>query len=118
MVGNSFPDKFDKKAEIIPKKMIFALSFFLTSFILLNYQNAQNNKQVLGIQTGLKKQAILIYQWQEIITQYPNYRDGWIQLSYQYIKNNELQKAKEALEMAKELDPNNEVIIKLEQLIK
>lgn len=116
-VGNFPLDKIEVKADKIPKKMIFALSFFLTSFILLNYQNAKDKQQVLGIQTSLRTQEMLTYEWQAVVNQYPDYRDGWLQLAFQYVKNNEINKAKDALKTARELDPNNEVIIKLEQLI-
>lgn len=109
--------KLDKNVGIIPNKLVFALSFFLTSFILLNYQNIQNKKQVLGVQTSLKKQEIITYEWREIVNQYPDYRNGWLQLAYQYIRSNEIQKAQEALKMAEELDPNNETIKNLEKLL-
>ena len=71
----------------------------------------------MGEQTKIKKNQEIIYQWEEIVKKYPDYRDGWMQLAYNYLKNNEIEKAKEALMQAKSLDPNNKTIEELEKIL-
>lgn len=72
---------------------------------------------MLSEQTKIKKNQEIIYQWEEIVKKYPDFRDGWLQLAYNYLKNNELEKAKEALIQAKILDPNNKTIAELEKIL-
>lgn len=60
---------------------------------------------------------ILTQRWQEILQQKPDYRDGWLKLSLYLIKVGKINEAQEALEKAKELDPNYEVIKEIENLI-
>jgi tetratricopeptide (TPR) repeat protein len=54
----------------------------------------------------IQKQA---QEWQNLLTQYPDYRDGWLQLALLYLKLNEIQEAKKTLEKAQQLSPNYEV---------
>jgi len=48
----------------------------------------------------------LISGWEEVLEKYPNYRDGYLQLTYLYYKTYQDEKAKENLTKALELDPN------------
>lgn len=49
-----------------------------------------------------------IAKWKEVVTQTPTYRDGYLKLAALYWKLNEDEKAKEALDRAKDIDPNYE----------
>lgn len=60
---------------------------------------------------------VLIQKWQEILEEKPNYRDGWLKLALYLIKVGRINEAQEALQKAKELDPNYEVIEELEKLL-
>jgi Tfp pilus assembly protein PilF len=56
--------------------------------------------------------------WQKIIDQYPEYRDGYLQLAILHLKLGEKEKASQALEKAAELAPNYQAAKELEEIIK
>ncbi|HUW21207.1 MAG TPA: tetratricopeptide repeat protein [Candidatus Bathyarchaeia archaeon] len=60
----------------------------------------------------IKKQ---IKNWEKTIGQYPDYRDGYLQLSFFYLKLGQYEKARENLNKAKALSPNYPVIKELEK---
>ena len=60
----------------------------------------------------------LIAVWEKIVAEKPNYRDGWIQLAILHYKLYENEKAKECLEEALEIDPNFELVQKLQEVVK
>jgi cytochrome c-type biogenesis protein CcmH/NrfG len=101
----------------IPKKFILSLIFYLGSMLLVTIENKKQEQKILGIQTQLKADQQTIAAWEQILEERPNYRDGWIQLAAAYYKIGDKQKAKEALQKAKELDPTNEVVLNFEKLI-
>lgn len=107
----------DRKAKHIPKNVLTALLLFLFSFIALNGQKKATNRHVLGLQTSLRANQEEIYQWEQIIRERPDYRDGWLQLCTVYYQAGNLQKAKDALQKAKEIDPNDKLILSLEAII-
>ena len=53
--------------------------------------------------------------WEKVAEEKPDYRDAWIQISIRYWQLYETSKAKEVLAKAKEIDPNNETVAKLEE---
>jgi tetratricopeptide (TPR) repeat protein len=59
----------------------------------------------------------LIAYWEEIISEKPNYRDGYLQLAILNYKLFENEKAKEYLERALELDPNFETTKELKKVL-
>jgi len=60
---------------------------------------------------------ILIQKWQKVLEEKPDYRDGWLKMAVYLIKVRKINEAKEALEKAKELDPNYEIIREIEARI-
>lgn len=56
-----------------------------------------------------------IKQWEEVVAKTPTYRDGYLKLATLYWKLRQDDKAKEALENAKEIDPNYDATYELEQ---
>lgn len=107
----------DRKSRGVPKRITFASFFFLVSSFLLINKNIEKKQQVLGEQAKIKEKQEIVYQWEEIVEKYPDYRDGWMQLAYNYLKNNEIEKAKESLMQAKSLDPNDKTIKELEKIL-
>ncbi len=107
----------DKKAKRIPKNIILAFLFLVVSFFLLKSENNRINKRVLGLQTQLKTDQKTAFDWEQILAERPNYRDGWIQLAAIYHKLGNKEKAMEALEQAKLLDPTNETILSFEKIL-
>lgn len=101
----------------IPKKFILSLIFYLVSMSLVILENKKMEKKILGAQTQLKINQQTIAYWEQILTERPNYRDGWIQLAAAYYKIGNKQKAKEALQKAKTLDPTYKIILNFEKLI-
>lgn len=59
-----------------------------------------------------------ILKYEELVKQFPDYRDGWLKLAVTYYENGNNEKAKEALFQAKTIDTNNEVVLSLEKLLK
>ena len=89
-----------------------------------------SNQSILGQQTSKLEQLILqrqendpgdleilIQKWQKILTEKPDYRDGWLKLSLYLIKVGKTNEAQEALEKAKSLDPNYEVVREVEKFL-
>jgi len=107
----------DKKAKRIPYNIIFAGFLVVISFLLLNEENYRREQRVLGLQTKLRADQKMAFDWEQILAERPDYRDGWIQLAAVYYQLGDRQKAKEALKKAKSLDPNNETVLSFEKLI-
>jgi tetratricopeptide (TPR) repeat protein len=107
----------DNKAKKIPKSLIFALLFCLVSFSFLFVENQKINQKVLGAKIQLEADQKTAYEWEQILVEKPDYRDGWLQLSAIYAKMGNIPKAQETLNRAKAIDPNNEIIPSLEKLL-
>jgi len=101
----------------IPKKFIFSLIFYLSSMLLVTIENKKQEQKILGLQTQLKADQQTIAAWEQILEERPDYRDGWIQLAAAYYKIGDKQKAKEALQKAKLIDPDNEIILNFEKFL-
>lgn len=107
----------DKKAKKIPKNIILAFLFLIPSLFLLKSENKRINQRVLGLQTQLKADQKTAFDWEQILAERPDYRDGWIQLAAIYYKLGDREKAREALGRAKLLDSTNETILSFEKLL-
>lgn len=107
----------DKKAKKIPKNVALAVIFLTISFYLLKEENTRRKQGVLGLQTQVKAEQKLAFDWEQILAQRPDYRDGWIQLTAIYYQLGNQEKAKEALQKAKKIDPLNTTILSLEKLL-
>jgi len=59
----------------------------------------------------------LIDNWEKIVEQKPDYRDGFLKLAFFYHQLSDQSKAKENLKKAEMLDPNYPALEQLEQLI-
>jgi len=108
----------DKKAKRIPKNIVLAFLFLIPSLFLLKSENKRINQRVLGLQTKLKTDQKTAFDWEQILTERPDYRDGWIYLAATYYKIGDNERASEALNRAKMLDPTNETVLSLEKLLK
>lgn len=85
----------------------FIIIITLANFYLWG-RNSLANWQREPIQKEIK-------EWEEVVRETPTYRDGHLKLATLYWKINEDQKAKEAINKAKEIDPNYEPTYKLEE---
>ena len=56
-----------------------------------------------------------VKEWEELLKEYPDYRDGYLELTLLYLKLGKTKKAKEALQKALELSPNYEKSKKLKE---
>jgi len=106
----------DRKAKHLPKNVLIALLFFIAAIAALNSEKQRMGLRILGMQAQVKADQETIYKWEQITLERPNYRDGWIQLAVSYYKNNDKEKALWALQKAKEIDPNNEILPRVEKL--
>ena len=102
----------------LPKNILFALVFLFVSLVLLYSENRRITSRTLGLQTKAGPKQETAYQWEQILIERPDYRDGWIELAALYYNLGEKQKAKEAVARAKDLDPNNENILAFEKFLK
>jgi hypothetical protein len=96
----------------IPLNVLFALILALAGLIMLKKQSGK----VLGLKTVVLNSSYTS-EWEEIVGKNPDYRDGWLQLCVSYLEQGNKVKAREALQMAKTLDPNNEKVVLLERLL-
>ena len=101
----------------LPKNILFALVFLFISLALLYSENRRITSRTLGLQTKAVPKQETVYQWEQILTERPDYRDGWIELATLYYELGEKEKAKEAISQAKNLDPNNENILSFEKFL-
>lgn len=107
------PKKKSLKKEIVllcsccTAVLVFSLSTFNTSFFL--YPN-----KVLGASSKNVKAEEEKSYWQELLSQYPNYIEGWIELAKVELKSGNHPAAIYALNKAKEIDPNSQEIKELE----
>jgi len=108
----------DKKAKKIPHNIVLSLVFVIVSLFLLKEENDRRNQRVLGLQTELKTDQKTAFDWKQILAERPDYRDGWIYLAATYYKIGDNERASEALNHAKMLDPTNETVLSLEKLLK
>lgn len=112
------------------KELLVASKFQQIDSLSANQLDSNNIQNVLGLETSrldaliLQKQEsdprdleVLIQKWQEILKEKPDYRDGWLKLALYLIKVERTNEAQEALERAKDLDPNYEVVGELEKLL-
>lgn len=91
--------------------------------------STDSKQQVLGLSSRLdelwlrwqekKPEEVekLIAEWEAIISEKPDYRDGYLQLALLHYKLYENEKAKEYLQKALELDPNFEPTKELEKFL-
>lgn len=107
----------DRKARKIPKNIVFALFFVFVSLWLLKTENKRIDQRILGVQTGLQADQKIAFEWERILLERPDYRDGWIQLAAIYYKLGNKEKAREAIGKAKVLDPTNPTILSFEKLL-
>ena len=107
----------DKKAKKIPHNIILALIFVTVSLFLLKEENNRRSQRILGLQTKLHADQRAAFDWEQILAERPDYRDGWIQLAAICYKLGDKEKARDTLSRAKALDPYNETILSFEKIL-
>lgn len=88
--------------------------FTISTIVGFNiYNNLKIRRQILG-----EKQKVLsdIVYWENVITKYSNYRDGYFNLALLYYRLKDFQKSKENLDEVFRLDPNFKEGRELEKL--
>ncbi len=108
----------DRKAKWFPKNVAIAFILFISIMIPLNNEKQIQNSQVLGAKNIIETNQAKIDKWLKITQEVPDYRDGWLQLAISYYEAGEIEKAKGILQISKNIDPNNESILWLEDLWK
>ena len=105
------------KANKISGSILVGSLFFFVSLIFLNNYNHRLEEKILGINIQLKADQKTTYEWEQILAEKPDYRDGWLSLAASYAKTGDLTKARRAFNRAKEIDPNFEELPSLEKLL-
>ncbi|HUW24561.1 MAG TPA: tetratricopeptide repeat protein [Patescibacteria group bacterium] len=108
----------DKKLKETSPSIVFALLFFIIACLALRAENLKTNRRVLGLQAEIQTQRQEIANWEKIVAEKPDFRDGWLKLAAAYAEAGNREKAQEALNHAKNLDPNNQKISLLEELLR
>lgn len=101
-----------------PKNVFIALLICCVSIVLLRVENIKSTQRILGLQTQAKLDQKTIEDWQQILLERPDYRDGWIQLATSYFQLGDKENALAAILKAKELDPTNTNILSFEKFIR
>ncbi|MFC1727187.1 tetratricopeptide repeat protein [Patescibacteria group bacterium] len=96
------------------------------------FKNSENQgSQVLGEKTSLRLERLwqrknesdpdnlrwLLSQWEQVVAQKPDYRDGYLYLALLNYQLNQIDQANEYLKIALELDPNYEPTKKMMELL-
>ncbi len=102
--------------KLLPLNVLVACLFFVSGMVALNSEKQKIEGRVLGLKIEEKINQETIVKWEQIVNERPNYRDAWVQLAVLYYKNSDPQKAKQALSQARQIDPNNQDLLKLERL--
>jgi len=105
------------KVNKVPKSILVGFLFFLISLVFLDNYNHRLKARVLGINIQLQADQKRISEWEQLLAEKPDYRDGWLQLSSLYAKVGNVKKSKEAFNNAKKIDPNFEELPSLEKLL-
>ena len=105
------------KVSKVPASILIGLLFFSISLIFLNNYNHRLKAKVLGIKIQIQADQKRIYEWEQLLAEKPDYRDGWLQLSSVYAKTGNMKKAEEAFNRAKEIDPNFAALPSLKKLL-
>lgn len=113
--------KYPKNYRFITEKTLWIpvmCSIFIVgiAFFAQSIESQEKTKQKLIQQRS--DIIASINRWQAIIEQHPNYRDAYIQLGREEYQIGDNQKAFDAVEKAKQLDPNNKNTIDIEKIIK
>ena len=106
-----------RKVNKVPASILIGTFFFLISLIFLNSYNRRLKEKVLGINIQIQADQKTVFEWEQLLVEKPGFRDGWLQLSSLYAKMSNVEKAKQAFNRAKEIDPNFEVLSSLEKLL-
>ncbi len=115
LLGSLIP--LGKKVNNIPKSILLGSLFFFVSLIFLNNYNRRLKEKVLGINIQLMADQKTAFEWEQILAEKPDYRDGWLQLSSLYAKMGNKEKTKAAFNLAREIDPNFTAFSSLEKLL-
>ncbi len=100
-----------------PKITILTVLFFIVSFFFVQKEEIKTKQKILGLRTEITNNQKAVFDWEQILLEKPDYRDGWFQLAFAYYKIGNIEKTKEAIIRAKKLDPANNTTILLEELL-
>ena len=86
---------------------------------LQNYSQSEKLTTLWQIKSSKDPQEIRkqIEAWQKILSKYPDYRDGWLELALLWTKLKEVKKAKQAIQKAATLSPNYPLTKELEKIL-
>lgn len=101
----------------LPQNILFAGIVLLVALGLLYSESRRSDLRVLGSQSNIDTRQETVYRWEQILAERPDYRDGWLQLASLYYQQGNKQKAREAVNKAKNLDPANENVLAFEKFL-
>lgn len=124
-VRKFFPIIIEKVLFFRPKISLFTpwkiIAFSIMIGVIYFNFSYQNSSKVLGLTKNQnleinseEKIHEEILSWKSVVEKFPNYRDAYLKLAALFWKVRLDDQAKFYLEKAKELDPNNETVKKLE----
>jgi cytochrome c-type biogenesis protein CcmH/NrfG len=106
-----------EKINRLPLNVALALFLATSSIFMLQMDKYQKTEQILGWQSKIQEEQKTIFEWEAILKEKPDYRDGWIQLAISYLETGNKQQAIRALSRAKEIDPTFEPTLSLEKYL-
>lgn len=120
----SKPQQLPNNYRFIPERLsgdgfafLVGVLFILASILVVGldlYKNYQENVNLKAEKTKVNND---LKTWEKVVSQKPNYRDGYFKLAIIYYQLKDLDKAKENLDKAFELDPNFEKGRELESIL-
>ena len=116
MAKKSSPKKLSKKGGfdfllfLIVAGTIVVLVLSVFNFFLYS---TTKNREVLGIKIQTDAKTVLSFEksfWQAFLKKNPSYLPGWLELAKIEVQLEDIDNAKEALNKAREIDPNSELL--------
>lgn len=94
--------------------IVFLLSILFSLINIYLYFSYSDKVYILGTSDNLQSKKIY---WINLIKENPTYFEGWIQLALIENRLGDKASAVESLNKAREIDPNSEILNKVEQTI-
>jgi len=117
-ISRPFTEHIGKLTWDRKKYLVYAFTILFFLFILFM---AFDVRQKIAIANDLeveRKQLLKdINKWEEIVDEHKDYRDGYLKLSILEYKLGNLQKAKNHLNKAFEIDPNSKTGLMLKEIL-
>lgn len=107
-ISRFFTESKNKSSWNDKKYLIYMFTFVFFAFLIFMAIDIRQ-KTIISNNLNLERQQIIrdINKWEDVIKEYKDYRDGYLELALLEYKLGNFEKAKNYLETVFEIDPNS-----------